>query len=39
MDDCEEKQQYSLFYSFSGFITNIIFNIYLIPDYGCFDQQ
>lgn len=31
---CEEKQKYSLFYSFSGCITNIIFNIILIPRFG-----
>lgn len=31
---CEDKQKYCLFYSFSGCISNIIFNIILIPKYG-----
>ena len=31
---CENKEKYSTFYSFSGCITNIIFNFLLIPKYG-----
>ena len=31
---CEEKGKYSLFYSFTGSIVNIIANIFLIPKYG-----
>jgi len=31
---CENKEKYSMFYSFCGCITNIIFNILLIPKYG-----
>ena len=31
---CENKEKYSLIYSFNGCITNIILNIILIPKYG-----
>lgn len=31
---CENKEKYSLFYSMSGSITNIILNSILIPKYG-----
>lgn len=31
---CENKEKYSTFYSFSGCVTNIIFNFLLIPKYG-----
>ena len=31
---CENKEKYSMFYSFIGCITNIIFNVLLIPKYG-----
>lgn len=31
---CENKGKYTLFYSFSGSILNVIFNIFLIPQYG-----
>ena len=31
---CENKEKYSMFYSFIGCISNIIFNILLIPKYG-----
>ena len=33
---CENKEKYSMFYSFCGSITNIIFNMILIPKYGIF---
>ena len=33
---CENKEKYSLFYSFSGSITNIILNALLIPKYGMY---
>ena len=31
---CENKEKYSMFYSFIGCITNIIFNVLFIPKYG-----
>ncbi len=31
---CENKEKYSTFYSFSGCVTNVIFNSLLIPKYG-----
>lgn len=31
---CEDKGKYTLFYSFSGSILNVIANIFLIPRYG-----
>ena len=33
---CENKGKYSLFYSASGSITNVIFNAILIPKYGMY---
>jgi O-antigen/teichoic acid export membrane protein len=31
---CENKEKYSIFYSFVGCLINIIFNFLLIPNYG-----
>ena len=33
---CENKEKYSLFYSFSGSVSNIILNTVLIPKYGMY---